>query len=237
MCSSPDRRSRRPSRGGHRCRFPSGHHRTSPSRRPSRSCPSRYASRRRASRSCSRVPSRLSRRTGALAEGPWLRRPVVDPSGLCPSASSAHAAQRRCQRPRRPADRRGSCPWPAWRLRRRRGRVMAVVQHREVRRAAAVEQARRMVADGADLLDVGGASTRPGHDPSTPPRRPPGSIPVVRALAAALPATPISIDTTSPGRRGGRARRRRPPPQRRLGRRRRPGDGAARRPSAACRSS
>ena len=28
---------------------------------------------------------------------------------------------------------------------------------------AAIAQARRMVADGADLLDVGGASSRPGH--------------------------------------------------------------------------
>ena len=30
---------------------------------------------------------------------------------------------------------------------------------------AAVAQARRMVADGADLLDIGGASSRPGHAP------------------------------------------------------------------------
>src|SRR6185295_9059099 len=30
--------------------------------------------------------------------------------------------------------------------------------------AAAVEQGRTMVAEGADLLDVGGESTRPGHD-------------------------------------------------------------------------
>ncbi|HEU0237249.1 MAG TPA: dihydropteroate synthase, partial [Candidatus Limnocylindrales bacterium] len=31
--------------------------------------------------------------------------------------------------------------------------------------ATAVDRARRMVADGADLLDVGGESTRPGHAP------------------------------------------------------------------------
>ena len=64
--------------------------------------------------------------------------------------------------------------------------------------AAAVEQARRMVADGADLLDVGGASTRPGHDPVDAAEEAARVIPVVRALAAALPATPISIDTTTP---------------------------------------
>ncbi|HEX7347144.1 MAG TPA: dihydropteroate synthase, partial [Candidatus Limnocylindrales bacterium] len=31
--------------------------------------------------------------------------------------------------------------------------------------ASAVEQARRMVEEGADLLDIGGESTRPGHAP------------------------------------------------------------------------
>src|SRR5207244_5124392 len=30
--------------------------------------------------------------------------------------------------------------------------------------ATAVEQARRMVAEGADVIDVGGESTRPGHE-------------------------------------------------------------------------
>ncbi len=64
--------------------------------------------------------------------------------------------------------------------------------------AAAVELARRMVADGADLLDVGGASTRPGHDPVAAADEAARVIPVVRALAAALPSTPISIDTTTP---------------------------------------
>jgi len=64
--------------------------------------------------------------------------------------------------------------------------------------AAAVEQGRRMVADGADLLDVGGESTRPGHaavDVSEEARR---VVPVVAALRAALPDVPLSIDTTKP---------------------------------------
>ena len=64
--------------------------------------------------------------------------------------------------------------------------------------AAAVAQARAMVAEGADLLDVGGESTRPGHahvDEAEEQRR---VIPVVRAVREALPATPITIDTTKP---------------------------------------
>jgi dihydropteroate synthase len=63
---------------------------------------------------------------------------------------------------------------------------------------AAVAQARRMVAEGADLLDVGGASSRPGHAPLPPADEIARVVPVIRAVAAALPGTPISIDTTSP---------------------------------------
>jgi dihydropteroate synthase len=63
---------------------------------------------------------------------------------------------------------------------------------------AAVALARRMVADGADLLDVGGASSRPGHAPIDPADEAGRVVPVLRAIAAALPTTPLSIDTTSP---------------------------------------
>jgi len=62
----------------------------------------------------------------------------------------------------------------------------------------AVEQAARMVADGADILDVGGESTRPGHAPVGEQEELARVLPVVRAIRAALPATPISIDTTKP---------------------------------------
>ncbi|MEX2546798.1 MAG: dihydropteroate synthase, partial [Chloroflexota bacterium] len=64
--------------------------------------------------------------------------------------------------------------------------------------AAAVRQAEQMAAEGADLLDVGGQSTRPGHadiDPAEERRR---TEPVVRAIRSALPDMPISIDTTKP---------------------------------------
>ncbi len=64
---------------------------------------------------------------------------------------------------------------------------------------AAVAQARRMVDDGADLLDVGGASSRPGHAELGVDEETARVVPVIRALAAALPGTPISVDTTSPG--------------------------------------
>jgi dihydropteroate synthase len=64
--------------------------------------------------------------------------------------------------------------------------------------AAAVVQAIRMVAEGADLLDVGGASSRPGHTPLAPAEEIARVVPVIRAVAAALPDVPISIDTTSP---------------------------------------
>jgi dihydropteroate synthase len=63
---------------------------------------------------------------------------------------------------------------------------------------AAVARARRMVADGADVLDVGGASSRPGHAPVDEAEERRRVVPVIEAIAAALPGTPISIDTTSP---------------------------------------
>lgn len=62
--------------------------------------------------------------------------------------------------------------------------------------AAAVAQGRRMVAEGADLLDVGGESTRPGHDAVDEAAEIQRVRPVVAALRAALPDTPLSIDTT-----------------------------------------
>jgi dihydropteroate synthase len=40
---------------------------------------------------------------------------------------------------------------------------------------AALDQARRLIDEGADILDIGGESTRPGARPVRPPRRSPGS--------------------------------------------------------------
>jgi dihydropteroate synthase len=63
---------------------------------------------------------------------------------------------------------------------------------------AAVRRARQMAEEGADLLDIGGESTRPGHDPIDGPTERARVVPIVAAVRAALPATPISIDTTKP---------------------------------------
>jgi dihydropteroate synthase len=63
-------------------------------------------------------------------------------------------------------------------------------------RARAVTLGRRMVAEGADLLDVGGESTRPGHALVGADEEAARVVPVIAALHAALPGTPISIDTT-----------------------------------------
>lgn len=60
--------------------------------------------------------------------------------------------------------------------------------------AAAVEQARRMVADGADLIDLGGESTRPGAAPVSAEEEAERVVPVLRALAAGL-GVPLSVDT------------------------------------------
>jgi dihydropteroate synthase len=64
--------------------------------------------------------------------------------------------------------------------------------------AAAVERGRAMVAEGADILDVGGESTRPGHEAVEPDEEARRIAPVIRALHEALPLVPLSIDTTKP---------------------------------------
>ncbi len=55
-----------------------------------------------------------------------------------------------------------------------------------------------MVEEGADILDVGGESTRPGHEPVDLDEERRRVVPVIAALRAALPDTPLSIDTTKP---------------------------------------
>lgn len=63
--------------------------------------------------------------------------------------------------------------------------------------AAAVAQARQMADEGADLLDIGGQSTRPGHVEISDEDELGRALPVVRAVREALPDMPLSIDTTS----------------------------------------
>lgn len=58
----------------------------------------------------------------------------------------------------------------------------------------AVDRAAAAIADGADILDVGGESTRPGAQPVGADEELARVIPVIRAIRARLEA-PISIDT------------------------------------------
>ena len=58
----------------------------------------------------------------------------------------------------------------------------------------AVDDGLRMVADGADILDVGGESTRPGAEPLPADEELRRVLPVVERLAAAA-SVPLSIDT------------------------------------------
>ncbi len=59
---------------------------------------------------------------------------------------------------------------------------------------AALEQARRFVQAGADILDVGGESTRPGSQPVDAEEEMRRVLPVIRRLAAEMEAL-ISVDT------------------------------------------
>ncbi|MGQ9589641.1 MAG: dihydropteroate synthase [Planctomycetota bacterium] len=62
----------------------------------------------------------------------------------------------------------------------------------------AVRAAEAMIRDGADWIDVGGESTRPGADPVPPEVQRERVLPVIRELRARTDV-PISIDTRSPG--------------------------------------
>jgi dihydropteroate synthase len=64
--------------------------------------------------------------------------------------------------------------------------------------ASAVAAAHRMVAEGADILDIGGESTRPGHAAVDADEEIARVVPIIAAVRAALPGTPISVDTTKP---------------------------------------
>jgi dihydropteroate synthase len=85
-----------------------------------------------------------------------------------------------------------------------RPRIMAVLNvtpdsfsdgGRHLARADALAQAERLIAAGADILDIGGESTRPGADPTPETEEIDRVVPVIEALRAAGTTTPISIDT------------------------------------------
>jgi dihydropteroate synthase len=61
--------------------------------------------------------------------------------------------------------------------------------------SAAVDQAKLMVTDGADIIDVGGESTRPGFAPVPVEEEIRRVVPLIERLAAAV-SVPISVDTS-----------------------------------------
>jgi dihydropteroate synthase len=61
--------------------------------------------------------------------------------------------------------------------------------------AAALDHAMAMLDDGADILDLGGESTRPGSAPIAPAEEQARVLPVLRGILAARPAAVVSIDT------------------------------------------
>jgi len=62
---------------------------------------------------------------------------------------------------------------------------------------AAFARAERMVQEGADIIDVGGESTRPGWQPISAEEELSRIIPVVRRIASSLDV-PVSVDTMKP---------------------------------------
>ena len=97
-----------------------------------------------------------------------------------------------------------------WRLSRRRvrldrARIMAILNLTPdsfsdggvlATPADAVAAAQRAIDDGADILDLGGESTRPGSEPVAEPEQIHRVIPALRAIRAAGIEAPVTIDTT-----------------------------------------
>ena len=66
-----------------------------------------------------------------------------------------------------------------------------------IRLDAAIQHAQQMVLDGADMIDIGGESTRPQASPMPPQIEMERVIPLIEALKATL-QVPLSIDTRNP---------------------------------------
>lgn len=59
----------------------------------------------------------------------------------------------------------------------------------------ALAHARKMIHEGADIIDIGGESTRPGSTETSPEEEQARVVPVIRALRSEFPTLRISIDT------------------------------------------
>jgi dihydropteroate synthase len=60
----------------------------------------------------------------------------------------------------------------------------------------AVSHAEKMINDGADIIDIGGESTRPGAAPVEESEEIKRVVPVIKAIREQFPSIAISIDTT-----------------------------------------
>lgn len=87
-----------------------------------------------------------------------------------------------------------------------RPRVMGIVNMtpdsfsdggRSLSHAEALDHARRLIDDGADILDLGAESTRPGAEPVDAATEIARLVPVIEALRA-FTTIPISVDTMKP---------------------------------------
>ena len=61
----------------------------------------------------------------------------------------------------------------------------------------ALKHARQMVMEGADIIDIGGESTRPGHVPISDEEEIERIVPVIEAIKRHLDV-PVSVDTYKP---------------------------------------
>lgn len=64
--------------------------------------------------------------------------------------------------------------------------------------SAAIEHAKDLLEQGADIIDIGGESTRPGSEPVPIQEEMKRVLPVVEALHALFPELALSIDTNKP---------------------------------------
>ena len=90
--------------------------------------------------------------------------------------------------------------WP-----RRRPVVMAILNctpdsfsdgGRFLARDAAIDHAEDLIRDGADIVDIGGESTRPGADPVPTDEEMRRVLPVIEELRGRHPSLPLSVDTS-----------------------------------------
>jgi dihydropteroate synthase len=98
----------------------------------------------------------------------------------------------------KPPDRPMNAPWPL---------LMGIVNvtpdsfsdgGRHTDTDAAVQHALKLVRDGADIIDIGGESTRPGAAPVLAHDEIARVVPVIREVRALAPNVAISIDTMKP---------------------------------------